>query len=101
MLPLGMPKLFAKQADVGILHLETMCILGEWEWWVLNMKERIELGRGRSASLGDAMIAAEKSAGGEPVWQNIGAEVTDEKKRMHSPPRTPYVRHPLTRHRGR
>src|ERR1700722_13513329 len=76
-----MPKLFAKHADLGGLHLETMCIAGEWEWWVLNMKERIEVGRGKSASLGDAMLAAEKFAGGEPVWRSIGSEVTDERKK--------------------
>jgi hypothetical protein len=76
-----MDKLFAQCADLGVFHLETMCIAGEWEWWVLNMKERVEVGRGRSASLGGAIIAAERLVGGEPEWRDIGPEVTDEKKK--------------------
>jgi hypothetical protein len=86
----GMPQLFAQQADVRGLHLETMCILGEWEWWVLDMKGRSEVGRGKSTSLGDAMLAAELSAGGDLrqlAWHNIGAEVTNERKRTPAAPK--------------
>jgi hypothetical protein len=86
-----MPKLFAQHADFGVLHLETVCIAGEWEWRVLNMKERIEVGRGKSPSLGDAMLAAEQLAGGQPDWRDIGPEVTNEIKKT-PPPRRGYSR---------
>jgi hypothetical protein len=77
-----MVKLFAKYADFGNLHLETMCILGEWEWWALNMLERIKIGHGKSTSLGDAMLAAERFAGRALDWHNIGPEVTNERKKI-------------------
>ena len=41
-----------------------MCIEGQWEWRVLD--EEREVGRGDTNSLGDAMLAAEQLAGGEP-----------------------------------
>jgi hypothetical protein len=85
-----MPKLFAKHADLGGLHLETMCIAGTWGWWVLNMKGRVKVGSGTSASLGDAMLAAEQMAGGRPDWTDIGFEVTDEKKKVPPNPRAHY-----------
>jgi hypothetical protein len=78
-----MPKLFAKKADFGPLHLETMCIQGEWRWWVLHMTDRVTVERGTSFSLGDAMLAAERVAGGTPDWQDIGSEVTDERKLLY------------------
>jgi|SRR5580698_2454323 hypothetical protein len=78
-----MPKLFAKQADFGSLHLETMCGGGAWRWWVLDMTDRVSVGRGISFSLGDAMLAAESVAGGTPDWQDIGLEVTDERKILY------------------
>jgi hypothetical protein len=87
-LPLAwMAKLFAKHADLGGLRLETKCIKGEWEWWVVKRKDRTEVGRGKSTSLGDAMLAAEKLAGGEPAWHNFGPEVTDERKKVVTPRR--------------
>lgn len=82
-----MPTLFAQQADLGVLHLETMCVAGEWEWWVLNMKHRVKIGTGKSASLGDAIIAAEQSAGGLAQWRNIGPEVVEEKRQRPRPHR--------------
>jgi hypothetical protein len=78
-----MPKLFAKQADLGVLHLETMCVGGAWRWWVLNMTDRVHLGRGTSLSLGDAMLAAERITGGTPDWRDIGPEVTDDKALLY------------------
>jgi hypothetical protein len=77
----GMVKLFAQHGDVGGLHLETMCIAGDWEWRVFN--KGFEIGRGAATSLGDAVLAAEEFAGGRPSeWRNIGAEVTDERKKV-------------------
>ena len=78
-----MPKLFAKQADFGSLLLETMYVSGEWHWWVLDMTDRVRVGRGTSCSLGDAMLAAEKVARGAPNWRDIGLEVTDERKVLY------------------
>lgn len=86
---LEVPQLFAQQADLGPFHLETMCIDGEWEWWVLQMKKRVRLGRGKSASLGDAMLAAGQCAGGEPIWRDIGSEITYERKNLVGPARCP------------
>jgi hypothetical protein len=77
----GMARLFAQHGDVGCLHLETMCIEGDWEWRVFN--KGLEIGRGAATSLGDAVLAAEKFAGGRPPeWRDIGAEVTDERKKV-------------------
>ena len=83
------PQLFAQQADLGPFHLETMCVDGQWEWWVLQMKKRVQLGRGKSSSLGDAILAAEQCAGGEPAWRDIGSEIKYERKNLVGPARYP------------
>ena len=84
-LPLAwMAKLFAKHADWGGLHLETRCIKGEWEWWVLNRKDRTEVGRGKSTSLGDAMPLLLKSSPGENPCVHSFRTGSDGRKKKRS-----------------
>jgi hypothetical protein len=66
-----------------------MCLGGDWEWRVFN--KELAIGRGAADSLGDAVLAAEKFAGGRPSeWHNIGAEVTDQRKTIPSIPPPPF-----------